>query len=639
VADVPGSVATTASIVVGGAINGNVEARADHDWYAITLTAGQSIAISVVGLGATPLIDPFVTLRDAAGNAIQSDDDGGTGRDSLIHFTASTSGTYYIDVGAYADLYTGGFQLTVSPFTQPAPNVWTYDQVGEQLVSGYWGGDVHHFDVQQGGTITVNITALTAAGQNLARHALDLWSDIIGVTFREVTSGAQITFDDNQSGSFEDDVHSGGITSSAFINVSTQWLAQYGTSIHSHTFEAYIHEIGHALGLGHAGDYNGSATYPADALYLNDCRCVSIMSYFDQAANTYFANQGFSKNFVSSPMDADILAVAALYGLSTTTRTGDTTYGFHSNAGRDTFDATQAGGPFSYTIFDSGGTDTLDYSGYSANQLIDLNWETFSNVGGKVGNVSIARGTVIENAIGGSGSDTLIGNAADNVLDGRDGDDNLQGGAGNDRLIGRSGADTMSGGTGNDVYYVDNPGDAVIENSGEGTDTVASTISYRLGANVDKLVLQGSADINGSGNSLNNGIAGNSGNNSLEGGAGNDSLTGGAGADTLTGGAGRDTFVFKTISDSPVGASDTITDFATGDRIDLRAIDANSLLAGDQAFAFIGANLFHNVAGELRYEQISGSTYIEGDISGDGVADFMIKVDGLHAFAGTDFLA
>jgi Ca2+-binding RTX toxin-like protein len=362
------------------------------------------------------------------------------------------------------------------------------------------------------------------------------------------------------------------------------------------------------------------------------------MSYFDQAKNTYFADQGFSRNFVSSPMDADILAVAALYGLSTTTRTGDTTYGFHSNAARDTFDATQGGGPFSYTIFDSGGTDTLDYSGYAAAQLINLNWETFSNVGGLVGNVSIARGTVIENAIGGIGNDTLIGNAADNILDGRAGNDTLQGGAGNDRLIGRSGADTMSGGAGNDVYYADNPGDGVIENAGEGTDTVAATVSFTLPGNVERLVLQGSADVDGTGNSLNNIITGNSGDNLLDGGAGSDTLVGGAGIDTLAGGVGHDRFVFNSTGDTAVGASDSITDFATGDRIDLRPIDANMLMPGDQAFIFVGTSAFQNAAGELRYEQISGATYVEGDTNGDGLADFMIKLDGSHNLTGADFL-
>jgi Ca2+-binding RTX toxin-like protein len=298
------------------------------------------------------------------------------------------------------------------------------------------------------------------------------------------------------------------------------------------------------------------------------------------------------------------------------------------------FNATQNGAatnPFAYTIFDCGGTDTLDYSGYSAAQLINLNWETFSNVGGDVGNVSIARGTVIENAIGGGGSDTLIGNIADNVLDGRAGNDVLQGGAGNDRIIGRSGSDTMSGGAGNDTYYVDVQADVVTENAGEGTDTVASTVSWTLGANVERLVLQGLASINGTGNALANVITGNSAANLL---------VGGAGRDRLAGGAGNDLFVFDDgdFGGATPSTGDRITDFASGqDKIDLSAVDADALVSGDQAFTFIANAAFSNSAGELRYEQISGNTYVSGDTNGDGLADFMIRVDGFHTFATTDF--
>ena len=119
------------------------------------------------------------------------------------------------------------------------------------------------------------------------------------------------------------------------------------------------------------------------------------------------------------------------------TRSGNTTYGFNSNAGT-IYNAQQ--NPLSlvaYTIFDTGGTDTLDYSGYSVAQRIDLNAEQFSNVGGQVGNVTIARGTIIENAIGGSGADVIIGNSVANVLTGRAGVDRLTGGSGHDGEFGR----------------------------------------------------------------------------------------------------------------------------------------------------------------------------------------------------------
>jgi hypothetical protein len=154
------------------------------------------------------------------------------------------------------------------------------------------------------------------------------------------------------------------------------------------------------------------------------------MSYFDQHENTYFGGQGFTVDHAVTPMVADILAMQTLYGLSTTTRTGDTTYGFNSNAG-GVYNANLYT-DIAYTIFDNGGNDTLDFSGSAYAQRLNLNPETFSNVNGDTGNLSIARGVIIENAIGGSGWDTIIGNSANNMLTGGGGSDTLTGGAGND---------------------------------------------------------------------------------------------------------------------------------------------------------------------------------------------------------------
>ena len=130
---------------------------------------------------------------------------------------------------------------------------------------------------------------------------------------------------------------------------------------------------------------------------------------------------------------------------------------------------------------------------------------------------------------GTAGNDVLTGGAGNDQLFGLAGNDTLQGGAGNDLLDGGTGTDTMQGGTGNDTYIVDVSGDVVTEVANEGTDTVQSSITYTLGANVENLTLTGTANLNGTGNALDNILTGNSGANVLTGGAGNDTYLVGAG--------------------------------------------------------------------------------------------------------------
>ncbi|WP_245309240.1 M10 family metallopeptidase C-terminal domain-containing protein [Bradyrhizobium retamae] len=242
-----------------------------------------------------------------------------------------------------------------------------------------------------------------------------------------------------------------GAISYQIINISTDWVTTDGgandgkTGIDSYAYQTYIHEIGHALGLGHQGPYNGSASYSTNAIYANDTWQYSIMSYFGE--HNY---SGSSYRYVVTPQMADIYAMASIYGAATSTRTGDTVYGFSSNAGAVFNFGNYTSAP-ALTIYDSGGNDTLDCSGYSSAQTIDLHSGAFSSIGGLVNNIGIALSAVIEKAIGGSGNDRLTASDTGCTLSGSGGNDTLIGGAGNDRLIGGVGVDTLIGGAGFDT--------------------------------------------------------------------------------------------------------------------------------------------------------------------------------------------
>lgn len=184
--------------------------------------------------------------------------------------------------------------------------------------------------------------------------------------------------------------------------------------------------------------------------------------------------------------------------------------------------------------------------------------------------------TLTGSALRGTGNDranAITGNAANNEL---------QGGGGNDVLKGGAGSDRMAGGTGNDSYYVDAAGDAVVELSGEGTDSVSSSVDITLSANVENLTLTGGA-LRGTGNDRANAVTGNgldnileglAGNDILKGNAGVDQLNGGSGNDSLSGGAGSDLFLF-----APGFGKDAITDFNIAeDRIDWSALSAANVL-------------------------------------------------------------
>jgi Ca2+-binding RTX toxin-like protein len=204
-------------------------------------------------------------------------------------------------------------------------------------------------------------------------------------------------------------------------------------------------------------------------------------------------------------------------------------------AGNDTLD----GGLGSDTL-EGGIGDDVYFVNVATDVVRELAGEGLDTVQSDVG---YTLGAHLENlTLTGTANLSGTGNELANLLNGNSGANTLNGGAGNDTLVGGAGLDSLIGGTGDDLYVVDTSGEATVERPGEGLDTVHSSVSWTLAADVENLTLTGAAQLNGTGNALANAITGNAGNNLLTGNGGDDILEGGAGADTLVGGTGNDTY-------------------------------------------------------------------------------------------------
>jgi serralysin len=333
-----------------------------------------------------------------------------------------------------------------------------------------------------------------------------------------------------------------------------------------------VHEIGHAIGLAHPSTYpsEGTPTYAADASYFEDSRQYTVMSYFG-GFNTGASLPGYS----AVPLLDDIAAIQAEYGPTMSTRTGDTVYGFNSNAGRPWFEAVSRTSIMQWAVWDAGGRDAFDFSGYSDNQVIDLRQGFFSDVGGYRGNVAIARGTDIEDALSGSGNDSLTGNTLANRLTIGAGADTVFGGEGADTVIDIQGSNYLRGDAGDDSVLGGSGFDDINGNMGADTLRGNDGEDWVVGGKDNDLIFGDAAFDIVYGNMGNDTVDGGAGNDWVRGGQGDDAVQGGAGADwlwgdrgndTISGGAGAD--LFHSFSGAGI---DRITDFsfAEGDRLKL----------------------------------------------------------------------
>ena len=640
--DIPGDDTTTVSIAPGDILAGEISVAGDEDWYSFSGTAGQAVMFEL--LGDTSLDGSTLTIYDSEGGIVgQNFYTNETYDDAALGFAVATTGTYYIAVSDGAGT-TGGYTLSATTYLPDAFEA-TPQELADYLTDGYWedtGRTRHSFDTTSSNQITVNITALTADGQQLARWAFEAWEMVADVDFVEVAGAADITFDDIYSGAYASYNASGTTTTDAFVNISTDWLATYGTTLDSYSFNTYVHEIGHALGLGHQSNYNGSARYGVDEDFLNDSWLMSIMSYFSAYENTYVIGDGrYPDNFLGGAMMADILAIQELYGApgASGETAGDTTWGEGSsftNYLGTIFDVVFDGGTsadhsglgLTFTIYDSDGTDLLNLAASPSSQLIDLTPESFSSINGGRNNMAIASGTIIENVTTGGGNDTITGNdaantiltgaGADSVLAG-DGNDSVFGGNGTDVLMGEDGDDTLEGAGGDDTLL-----------GGDGNDSLVG------GIGVD----------------------------SLDGGGGNDTLSGGADVgDTLLGGAGDDLIEVQDVAgsgfadggtgnDTFVAVSDHFAgDIDGGDGIDTFDLSDETgsgmdvdLAAGTHEDLVYGglSDLLNveNVIGTQQGDEITGSA-AANDLDGQGGDDLIeggLGSDTLFGDAGNDSL-
>jgi serralysin len=433
------------------------------------------------------------------------------------------------------------------------------------------------------------------------------------------------------------------------VNGDHESASPEGMQLGGYGYITLIHELGHLIGLAHPHD-GGAETDgnvfpqvngPFDSYGQFDLNqgIWTTMSYND-GWPVHFPdhqpNRFIEYGWQGTPMALDIAAIQTIYGKNNSYKLGDDTYQLPD---------LNAAGTYWSCIWDSGGIDTISNAGSSQACNIDLNAAklTGANAGGFVshnlhtlGGFTIANGVTIENAIGGSGRDHIVGNKLSNKIDGM------------------AGSDYMAGGKGNDFYWVRDKGDEVVELSKGGIDTVYSYLqSYSLTANVENAEIHFSGAAQLIGNKLANTIKGGAGDDillgkggddTLFGDVGNDTLVGGAGKDTLTGGEGNNTFTFKTWKDSSgqILERDIITDFKVGlDLIDLSAFDANILQRGVQSFTELKMGTTPYVGqfatpGELYFDQTEQVLYANVDADAD--ADFSVQITGAASLSMADLV-
>ena len=430
-----------------------------------------------------------------------------------------------------------------------------------------------------GFTAGYGVSPFSADQRDAARLAIGMWDELIAPTFVERNGrGADIQFansyDPAQAYAYYPGPQGYQFQSDVFVadpaaNWTNNWFdyGGYGNT-------TLVHELGHTLGLSHPGAYNFtpgvSQTYAGLAEYAQDSNQYTIMSYWapgETGARAINWN-AFINNFAQTPMLHDILTIQAKYGADPTTRSGNTVYGFNSTAGNAVYNFNLNPYPL-LAIYDAGGIDTLDMSGFTVGVFINLNDGSFSSAGQGAPTLSALNAERAElAALQGGGFAPVTQATLTGVFN------NFQNANANSIA-----ADTGVTGVRTSEYQ---------------------NIAIAYGTIIENAVGTAQRDL----------LWGNEVSNNLSGGGGDDVLNGFAGADVLNGGAGADRFDFSIIE-----MGDRIVDFVSGtDKVDLRGTGVD--------FSWIGGAAFSNTAGELRF----AGGFLQGDVNGDGRADLSISL-------------
>ena len=540
-------------IAVSGSASAEIQRVGDKDLFAISLSAGTVYQFDLKGssTGTGTLSDPYLRLLDEHQTVMAADDNGGRGNggsstNAQIVFAPQEGGTYYLSAqGAGGALGTYSLSASTLPGDYHIRSLlfdpiqrWNSElPLGSATTVTYSFPTTVPSETSANDVYFSNFQAFNTAQKTATLAVLAEVSQQTGVTFVQSSeSAAQVRFWSANFGATFLGVtfpyEPLGTWLHADIALNSYYADNAAPAAGDNAFETLVHEIGHGLGLKHPGSYNAGGD-PTEGPFLptsQDSSRYTVMSYVESEPGQVHD---------AGLMVFDIAAVQYLYGGNPGVNAGGDSYMFPTGGGRR-------------TLWDAGGEDRLDASAQTSSVTLDLRPGGISysgNLGAGdavIGRVAIAFGTAIENARGGSGADLIIGSAAGNEIDGGAGADRMVGGPGDDAFDAdptqRGGADTMIGGPGNDAYWIGDAGDVVIEDAGEGTDTVwvpYASASLGVWANVENLGVDGPNAA---------ALTGTAGANALFGGSGNDTLDGGAGDDTLDGGSGADTVLLSGIA-------------------------------------------------------------------------------------------